>query len=349
MRHRFCSPAIGLLIVLVWLSEPAPAANRIWDANGANPPDGTFTTANNWNPNAVPGDADTAIFRFGAAPPYTVTFPGAPIIQPPVLHVNDQLRVGSNQVTFRSNLRAAYTLDNPATSEAGRGIIIGELPGDIAVLNNSLLTLTSAAATIGDAAGSEGTLNLNAGTFHVTGNSGDHELIVGNSGKGTLNVGAGARLNVPSTSGSGVILGNRLGSTGTVTISGPGASATVNSDQSTSIVIKNGTFNVTNGGQVTVQGSIGGTFVRSLGTVNVDGAGSIWRNSGILLVDGTLSITNGGTVIDSDVNADLHIGVDSASAVVNVSGTGSTLTHSGPLFVFGGIQHHHWRQSEQHR
>ncbi len=333
MRRRLCSPAICLVIVLVWLSEPTLAANSIWDANGANPPDGTYNVANNWNPNTVPGDADTAIFRFGSAPPYTITFPGAPIIQPPVLHVNDQLRVGSNQVTFRSNLRAAYTLDNPATSEAGRGIIIGELAGDIAVLNNSLLTLTSAAATIGDAAGSEGTLHLNAGTFHVTGSSGDNELIVGNSGKGTLNVGAGARLNVSGFNGN-VILGNRSGSTGTVTVRGPGASATISLiDVGGGLGNGTGTFDVTNGGQVTVTDATFGTIVRGLGTVNVDGAGSIWRNSGSFLMGGALNITNGGSVsIDPEGNATLTIG-----GIVNVSGTGSLLTDGAVSVIDGAL------------
>jgi T5SS/PEP-CTERM-associated repeat protein len=246
------------------------------------------------------------------------------------------LRVGSGEVTFRSNLRATYTLDNPSTGFVGRGIDIATIDGETAVLNSSLLTLTSAAATIGDAAGSEGTLNLNSGTFNVTGDSiSDHELIVGNLGNGTLNVPAGARVNVPAVNGS-VIVGNQSGSTGTINVTGAGANVTVGS----SIHVGNGvgisgTFNVSNGGQVTVQnGDIdtAGTRITG-GTVNVDGAGSIWRNSQTFRLNGTLNITNGGTVsIDPESVANL----EALGGIVNVSGAGSLLT-DGRLQLINGV------------
>jgi outer membrane autotransporter protein len=61
----------------------------------------------------------------------------------------------------------------------------------------------------------------------------------------------------------------------------------------------------------------------STGTVNVDGIGSTWTNSGNLFVgnmgDGTLYITNGGSVESSDG----HIGQNTGSGTVTVDGAGS--------------------------
>ena len=53
------------------------------------------------------------------------------------------------------------------------------------MLNTRLATFSGAAATIGDAAGSNGTLNVNAGTFSISGSTTlDDELIIGNHGTG---------------------------------------------------------------------------------------------------------------------------------------------------------------------
>ncbi|WP_410963334.1 hypothetical protein, partial [Salmonella sp. SAL4455] len=93
-------------------------------------------------------------------------------------------------------------------------------------------------------------------TFSLTGNSSADELIVGNSGIGNLNVGAGAQLNVNSINGH-MELGIQPGSTGTVTVSGSGAIATVGAF----ILVGRdgtGTFNVTNGGRITVNTVFGG-------------------------------------------------------------------------------------------
>ena len=66
-----------------------------------------------------------------------------------------------------------------------------------AVLTSRLPTFSGAAATIGDPAGSNGTLNVSAGTFNVTGSDAANlELIVGRNGSGGINVTGGADVNV---------------------------------------------------------------------------------------------------------------------------------------------------------
>ena len=62
------------------------------------------------------------------------------------------------------------------TAEIGRGLIIGQLTGDAAVLSTHLPSFTVAAATLADAPHSQGTLNVtdnvsdnfNQGVFGVT-------------------------------------------------------------------------------------------------------------------------------------------------------------------------------------
>jgi hypothetical protein len=48
-------------IAIVYASV-AHAANDVWDANGANPPDGIWGTGANWVDNTTPGATDTAEF-----------------------------------------------------------------------------------------------------------------------------------------------------------------------------------------------------------------------------------------------------------------------------------------------
>ena len=103
----------------------------------------------------------------------------------------DQLRVGSNTVTFQASTTTtarSMTADDWRTSETGRGIVIGVANGDVGVVNvisngTAVTTMTARAVTIGDAAGATGTLNLScnsANAFNIIGSSAaDTELVVG--------------------------------------------------------------------------------------------------------------------------------------------------------------------------
>ena len=73
----------------------------------------------------------------------------------------DQLRVGSNVVTFQSNSTTTsrtMTADDWHTGFANRGMIIGVSGGDVGVVNSNLngsasVTISTRAATLGEAAG----------------------------------------------------------------------------------------------------------------------------------------------------------------------------------------------------
>src|SRR5262245_41673959 len=173
--------AAGIFAVGGWLLGvlPAPGATTSWSTNAS----GNFNDPARWTSGA-PTNGDTAVFRLGAAASYVVTFPGTGTGgTTPVNYVTNQLRIGTNTVTFADvSAASTYTLGNATTAEIGRGIIVGETASDTAAsLTTNLVTFSAAAATLGDAAGSQGVLKVDGGTMNVTGSSAmDEELIVGN-------------------------------------------------------------------------------------------------------------------------------------------------------------------------
>lgn len=332
----------AMLSVLGLVASTSVAATSSWDGNGAVPPSGNFDVANNWNPNNVPGSGDSAEFSRGGFS-YTVTFPGTGGGgATPVNYVSDQLRVGNNSVSFidatsalppQLPIPSTYALDNTATAESSRGIIIGVTGSDTAaVLTTELATLSAAAATLGDAAGSSGTLNVSAGTFRVTGSSfGDRELIIGNHGTGRLAVSGGADVNVDAVYGDSV-LGKSSGSHGTATVSGVGSSW-ANGRALYVGLGGDGMLNVTTGGQVSDGTGYLGYSAASTGVVTVDGAASAWTNTDLFVGYGgmgTLDVLAGG-----HVNSQIaFLGVQPGSAgTVSVDGAGSTWVNTGNVIV----------------
>ncbi len=295
-------------------------------SNWASGSNGNFSDPTKWTA-GVPGSADTAIFSLGAGVTYSVGFPGGTFIQP-VNYATDRLLVGSNTVSIFNPFSithpqlASYTVNNAATSDAGRGILIAVGSSDTAaVLNTSLVSLSCGAATIGDANLSNGTLNVSGGSFNVTGSSTtDDELIIGNHGTGALNITNGATVNVSGANGDS-ILGKNAG-TGMATITGAGS--TFNAGSTLYVGFNGtGTLNVSGGGQV--NSGTGYVRVSGVGTATIDGAGSKWTNSGDLNVSATLNIINGGQV--SNANGYL------SDATANIVGAGSKWFQSGNLNI----------------
>ena len=146
----------------------------------------------------------------------------------------------------------SLTVDNPATDETNRGIIIGEFAQDVAIVNMALSDLSAAAATVGEAAGSIATLNV--ARFNLTGSHAvDDELIIGNHGTGSLNLGAGQVVNLLGNVANAVI-GKHSGSSGAVTIDGFNSHLTATQldlgGKPTSAGGGVGTLTITNGGAV---------------------------------------------------------------------------------------------------
>jgi len=119
------------------------------------------------------------------------------------------------------------------------------------------------------------------------------DLTVGASFTGALAIGAGGT--VSNTDGS---LGFSAGSTGTVTVTGAGATWT---NSGNLFVGRNatGTLNIAGGGTVSnVFGHVGGCSgcsTSAVGTVTVNGAGSTWTNSAALIEE----LAETGVVVDA--------------------------------------------------
>ena len=218
----------------------------------------------------MPTSIDTAVFARGSSAIYAVSFnPGLP--GNPQVHSVLDLTIGSNNVTFVRNGIVGTT--SLAVSNAIR---VGEAFGDNATLNTSI-PVASSGAEIGDLGGSTGVWNINTNAVSLSGSgtgsgAGHYPLLVGNSGTGTLNIAAGSSLSMTADAA----LGYAAGSSGTINVSGAGASLTAGGLQ----VGESGTgaLNITNGASVVVNevSSDVGVQSDSFGTVNVDGSGSGW-------------------------------------------------------------------------
>ena len=345
------------LCAVVVACSPARAVTRTWNKFGS----GNFNDPNNWFSFGVPGANDFVSFEIGMGFPYTVTFPGNELVNDggfgggsgTANYATRHLRVRDNGVTFSGSTQpfrgqSTYTVGSTTQTEANRGIIIGLFDGENASLSIShngfmggvLSSFNGVAATLGDAAGAAGTLNMNVGAFNVTGSDFTQtQLIVGNHGVGALNVNSGADVNVPG-SNSKVSLGHHADGSGAVTISGAGSTFTSN-NQLWVGELGSGALTVKNGGALITSSPAGfsntiGTFAGSSGMVTVTGAGSTWTNSNTLHVgnsgSGALTIANGGRFIHTNGFVPIIIESDEGGTAT-VTGPGSSLTTPGTIYV----------------
>ncbi len=294
---RFCARLRRCTLVVVtaylfFLSVHAQAVTTNW----IDPGGGLFTDAANWD-NGVPDSDDTAQFNLGIVG-YTVTFPGGSVLDPPPNYVIDRLHVRQNEVTFRDNSSPFITSPSLTVANPDVSIVVGQGAGEVAVLNTSLSSLSGANTSIGRAAGADGTLNVTAGTFNMSGN-----LIIGDSGMGTMNVTAGGT--VANASG---FIGLNAGSSGQVTVSGTNSTwANSNSltvgrfldpvlnarlDVNDGGMVSANALNVNHSGRLAGNGRIQGNVQNygriapgnSVGTLHIDGDYGQW-DGGELLVE----------------------------------------------------------------
>ena len=336
-------PLLGLSGLVVGNST-ATAVTRTWVTFGS----GLFNDPNNWFPSGIPGAGDFVSFEVGSGP-YKVTFPGNDFViggpTPDANYTTGFLRVRDSGVTFDGSTSigkgaSTYSVTSATQTEANRAIIIGVGPAENASLTVShsgifccglLSSFSGVAATLGDAAGAAGTLNMNVGTFNVTGSDFTQtQLIIGNNGTGTLNVNNGADVNVTGFN-STVSLGHHATGVGTVSINGTGSTWT-NDDQLWVGESGTGTLTVQNGGTLMTSSGAGGSniigvFGGSNGMVTITDPGSTWNDNNGLTVgnsgNGTLLITNGGSL--TSTGTALGEGF-AASGTATVTGAGSTWT-----------------------
>ena len=182
---------------------------------------------------------------------------------------------------------AGATALNLAVGQSGTGML--------AIQNGG--TLTDFGGFVGNLPGSQGTVTV-SGAGSTWTNTGT--IVVGGLGTGTLTIQNGGTVN----SGGGGSVGLSAGSTGTVTVTGPGS--TWNNSPGGGLNIGSfgtGTLTIANGGMVinnTAFAANIGNGAGSQGTVTVTGAGSTWSNSSGVnignLGTGTLTIADGGIV-----------------------------------------------------
>jgi len=359
LRLRFAARGVlGLAALLAPMVGDSPARGAVltWDHFG----NGNFNDANNWFGGGPPGPNDFVKFELGWGP-YAVTFPGNPLVigggggggAGVANYSSSHLRVRDPSLTFTGSTQpfvgsSTYTVTGTSQNDTDRGIIIGETGGENAVLSLShasftgggLSSLTGVAATLGDAVGAAGTLNVGVGAFNVTGSDfTQRQLILGNRGAGTLNVINGADVNVLGGN-STVTLGRHAEGVGVVNINGAGSMMTTG-NQLWIGENGSGTLTVQNGGRLVTSSTAGfsniiGVFNGSSGAATVTGPGSTWTNANTLRVgnsgSGSLTVSNGGSFVQSNGFANIIIESDHGGAAT-VTGAGSTLTTAGAMYV----------------
>jgi T5SS/PEP-CTERM-associated repeat protein len=153
-------------------------------------------------------------------------------------------------------------------------------------------------------------------------------LRIGDGGSGEVNITLGGKVTGVNT---------EIGSftSGEVNVDGPG-SLWDSSGTLTIGALGSGTLSITNQGVVENEdGFIGNSNTpSSIGTVTVNGAGSLWRNTNVVVVGfggtGTLNIAGGGTVESRAGDVGLLSG---STGNVTVDGIGSVWDTGGGLLV----------------
>jgi T5SS/PEP-CTERM-associated repeat protein len=187
--------------------------------------------------------------------------------------------------------------------------------------------------SLGDGAGSVGHVVIETNSTWTIANT----LLVGSQGEGTVMItGAGKLFTNGSNPNFGSSIGGAPGGVGTVSVDGAG-SEWISPAAGLYVGVSGGTgtLNITNGADVSNGEAIlgRGFELGAHGTVNVNGAGSSWTNSGRLDVGlvgtGVVNVSSGGAIS----SASARIG-GQATGVGTVSiGAGSTWNNAGTIEV----------------
>jgi T5SS/PEP-CTERM-associated repeat protein len=327
---------VVLLVSLNW-SSPALAVDFFWTGPDIGGPGGNFRQAQYWTFTPPPfpldpapgGAGDTANFDLSRDPEnrYTVTN---------VQGENDRLIVHDDSLTLvipDVNIGSAtdYVLSNDTATSPSLtiGVALGDVADVILAGGGGRAVIGTQSTTIGRAAFSTGILTVTDELRWL----GSGELMVGESGSGTLTIQNGAVV----SSNQGLLgLNEGLGFFGSGTVLVTGAGSNWNMDQGLGVGLEGaGTLTIEAGGSVSnVVGSIGVNSSDATGEVTVAGAGSTWTNSDLLQIgvfgSATMTIAGGGMVSNTSSNLAFNEG---SSATVTVSGAGSQWINSDDLDV----------------
>ncbi len=161
--------AVGRVILAIALTGLALAQAGADDIFWNEPAGGMFDDPNNWLPQQVPGPDDAAQFNLGKYPAYIVTFPAQASV------FNTRCVVQTDQVEMDLN-GATYSLSSDWS------IGVGDAMGDVAWLRMTGGYVETQRVAVGQAEGSQGTLELGAGLLL----NASIELPIGDAGTGEL-------------------------------------------------------------------------------------------------------------------------------------------------------------------
>ena len=364
MRAHFLMTTAAMAL-LAALSAPAQAQS-IWISPFA----GNWTNPTNWSPGFEPTAADDAVNNRGSTMLVTTSGDTAnsltlgqsvgsggtlAISAGGVLTTNGSNVIGlfgagtlnlsaGGDFNFGTGLvlgsgatgSGTVTIDGAGSRLFGTGSVIVGLQsvGTLAVQNGG--TLSDFGGFVGNLAGSQGTVTV-SGVGSTWTNT--DTIQVGALGTGTVTVENGGTLN----SGGGGSVGLSAGSTGTVTVTGPGSSWINGPAGGLNIgSFGTGTLTIANGGMVinnTAFVANIGLGAGSQGTVTVTGPGSMWTNSSGVnignLGTGTLTIANGGIVTAPTVVIASNAGSIGTLNIGAGAGNAGPGTLNAPSVAFG--------------
>lgn len=345
------------------LTIPA-VAQTAWDGGTSS----DWFTGSNWNSGTIPNsgtDADVSNGNIGSSP--VISSPGASVATIDI--GNGSGTSGAVTVTGTgSTLTSSGTFI--VVGNIGNGTLTAESSGEINS-SNTVLGWVAGSTGTGTVSGTNsswtntgdfyvgfsgnGTLNIqNGGVVSVSGgtfigqNAGGvgaatvtgtgstltaaTELIVGNSGNGTLSIAAGGSV----TDSTGAI-GEDVSLNGTGAVTVMGAGSTWMSSQMLIVGDQgNGSLTISDGGFVSNSGiGILGNDAGASGAATVTGAGSMWDSISTLYVGnggtGTLTIANQGNVTTPELVMGFYLG----TGTLNIGSGGAPGTLSAPSVVGG--------------
>lgn len=319
------------------------AQAQVWDGGGAND---NWTTANNWNPNAVPANNGTAIIGFRGSVRLTPLVNTPQSIQALAFlspagsfdvtngGLHNFLDIGSGGITNNDNSLQTVTCPIRLTASQTWDANSGDLAINAADGGGFALTIDgSFNTTISRVTGTCAAFTkTGSGTLTLTGNSSFVGPIIIDAG--TLAIDADARLgnaaNDVTINGGALAMTSDLTTSRAITLTAAGAAINGTTHQ---LALENGALTV-NGGTATTQSGFIGFNAGTTGSADVDGSASSWTMTGSFGVgyqgNGTLSVLAGGSV-QSDI---AHVGsVAGSIGSATVSGAGSTWTNAGFLGI----------------
>ncbi|MFS9380609.1 autotransporter outer membrane beta-barrel domain-containing protein [Citrobacter sp. ANG330] len=277
---------------------------------------------------------------------------------------------GASTAGLSAGSSGTITVDGIGSVLNTVSMTVGHAGEGMLTITNGGVVNSTAGSTIGLLAGSKGVVDVSGGSqWNLSG----QKLIVGSAGTGTLNisggssvitgnsgtsVGAGSKATIEGT-GSSLSYGNGgLLIDGDLAITDGGQVIGLNNLSPTNVSsggtlmvdgidskLTSGNFNVaagglmavTNGGNVASHGNSGDTIN---GTVTVDGAGSVWTDSGNFFMGNvtgttsTIAITNGG-VVNLTAGGQMRANDATSRTLITIDGTGSRLITGGTFYMEG--------------